>query len=91
MDDSGMSKVNKTEGRKALQRVLGRLDQWTEASCVRFSKAKCHTLHTGHSNLVLCYRLGPKCLGIVIISELKMSSGMLRWPRRPTGRIQERL
>lgn len=38
------------EGRKALQRVMDRLDCWIKPNGVRFNMVKCQVLHLDHSN-----------------------------------------
>ena len=58
--------VDPLESRKALQRELGRLDQWPRANCTRLNKAQCQVLKNFFTERAVKHRTRP--LGEVTVS-----------------------
>ena len=81
------------EGRDAIQRDLGRLQQWTQANLRRFNKSKCKVLHLHDSNPHSRYKLRMQGCSTALPKRTWRYGWMANWtwassvpsqPREPT-------
>ncbi|KAJ7422266.1 rna-directed dna polymerase from mobile element jockey-like [Pitangus sulphuratus] len=94
-DDSKLGRsIDLLEHRKDLHRDLNRLDQWTEAGCMRFNKARCQVLYLGHNNPNAVLQAGGRVTGkqlsgkgsrVLVDSQLNMSQQCDQVAKKPNG------
>lgn len=68
--------VNMPEEWDAIQRDLGRLEEWAQVNLMRFKKAKCKVLHLASGSSHYQYRLGSLRMEH---SPAEQDSGVLRF------------